>query len=358
MKQHLPLLIVLLCAIPFSQLNGQCSATYSQSITNIEISNTYLGQSFVADCIATIDQITVTSNSTSNLTARIRVIEERVTGQTTVFIQNNITIIGKGSGSPIPTVINLTELVTPKPVVSPPGLSNIIKYYFTIESDPVADLKLLAYNNLVNFQSVVGTAVTGSLSTIDNNTDLNFEISLVPFVALPVQLLSFDGEYVADQIALSWKTTNEVDFQHFEVEHRINETPFKQIGIVKNSNKDKGGKYQFFHNYPSKGVNYYRLKQVDNNGSFTYSQIISVSSLSKCPFTVYPNPSSDKIYFNSSCTDIKNLKIYNINGQIVYSGMNINDSGNIDVSKLPKGIYFVEADTQLSGGQFTKFIKN
>jgi len=119
---------------------------------------------------------------------------------------------------------------------------------------------------------------------------------------LPVYLLSFDGRRLDREHALlNWKTTNEINSKGFDIERALGNTHnFTKRGFIASL---QGGsiekKYRFTddNNYP--GTSYYRLRQIDNDGKFSYSEIVTVKGFSfDDSLLVYPNPAKD--YLNIS----------------------------------------------------------
>jgi hypothetical protein len=93
---------------------------------------------------------------------------------------------------------------------------------------------------------------------------------------LPISLIAFEGKRFEQSVILNWKSTNETNFSHFEVEKSINATEFGVIGKVFDSSELKGF-YNFTDLNPKVGsVNYYRLRMVDIDGKTTLSKTISV----------------------------------------------------------------------------------
>lgn len=80
---------------------------------------------------------------------------------------------------------------------------------------------------------------------------------------LPVDMISFTGKKMGENINLNWKTANEHNFSHFEIQKSINAKEFGAIGTQFSNQK---GQYYFIDNYPREGINYYRLKMIDFYG--------------------------------------------------------------------------------------------
>jgi len=110
---------------------------------------------------------------------------------------------------------------------------------------------------------------------------------------LPIKLNSFSGRYADNVNQLSWTTSSEVNTNNFEVEKSLNGANFKSIGKVNAAgNTNIAQTYSFTDaNLNNAPVSYYRLKMNDNNGAYSYSNIIKVSRNLKGSVSLYPNPS-------------------------------------------------------------------
>ncbi|MCF8266792.1 MAG: T9SS type A sorting domain-containing protein [Ignavibacteriales bacterium] len=171
---------------------------------------------------------------------------------------------------------------------------------------------------------------------------------------LPVELKSFTAKAVNSKVILKWSTATEVNNYGFEIERSKDKKlqSWETIGFVNghgNSNSPK--EYIFSDNYPLSGNTFYRLKQIDIDGAFKYSDIISVES-GKTPsdFSLhqnYPNPfnPATKISFNLPQASDVSLKVYDILGNQAAVLVNrFLDAGSysyeFDGAGLSSGIYF------------------
>jgi len=115
--------------------------------------------------------------------------------------------------------------------------------------------------------------------------------------------------------------------------------------------------YKQLDTAPLKGMNYYRLKQVDYNGDFTYSNVISISNDggNGNDIALYPNPTSDVIHINTPGNEV--VTIYDMLGKVVYSGVS-EGSNTIDFVPLTSGVYVVKAVDVKGNMVQRRFIKN
>lgn len=163
---------------------------------------------------------------------------------------------------------------------------------------------------------------------------------------LPVTLSEFSTSRKNSIVSLNWKTSTETNVRRFDIEKKtIN--GFVTIGSVNALNITNGSAYSFIDNNSSATYTEYRIKTIDNSGSFRYSDIRVVKGLGELlDFSLYPNPSNGatKIVL----TDIPSLSTINITditGKIVKTYTNLN-TNYLDIKGLQKGVYFVKLTDQ------------
>jgi len=132
---------------------------------------------------------------------------------------------------------------------------------------------------------------------------------------LPLEFLNFAANSDGENVKLNWQTTGELNCNYFVIESSTDFNNFREIGIVKSKSFSSINSYSFIDQKPNQ-VNYYRLKQVDLNGAYKYSKIVSA----------IPTSSEDKItsFFNKGNLLIKsakpgslNLSVYDIKGNLI-----------------------------------------
>ncbi|MCE7042605.1 T9SS type A sorting domain-containing protein [Dyadobacter sp. CY312] len=164
--------------------------------------------------------------------------------------------------------------------------------------------------------------------------------------ALPVRLGAFTAKSSENGVRLEWNTYSEKDNAGFDIERSKDAIKFVRIASVEGlGNSDIENHYTFSDNSPLADISYYRLKQTDVDGTYSYSQVRSVKN-NATSVVAYPNPVRDllTIDFKGNKVDGK-LVIVNVLGQEVRQST-LSGSGHkeIDVSKLPSGIYFYRID--------------
>lgn len=163
---------------------------------------------------------------------------------------------------------------------------------------------------------------------------------------VPIKLMEFKAVEENKQVKLSWKTATESNSQRFDVERSIDGSHFNKIGeVAAKGNSNSIQKYSLLDANASKGINYYRLKQLDVDGHFTYSPIVAVTLSSGKGFEIYPNPVSGNeisIVFSGEVKDKAVIKVFDLNGKLRINTTSIIDNSNISIKhNLTPGVYVV-----------------
>lgn len=166
--------------------------------------------------------------------------------------------------------------------------------------------------------------------------------TLINDATLPVTLLSFTGRNSVEGIVLSWQTANEFDFDRFVIEKSINSVKnFKEVGVAEGGNSS----YTFTDRAGSKGVNYYRLKMINKDGSSATSRIISVYlEYGAGEHIVFPNPAVDRSFFIHNYFKLETFNVFNSSGKEVKVKLaEVAGDYKFTLDKsTPSGIYFLE----------------
>lgn len=193
----------------------------------------------------------------------------------------------------------------------------------------------MAYSTIATCFNPVSSGTPMTALTLGN-------CGLVP---LPVTLAEFIGEYMPanNQNYLQWTTAKEINSVNFIVEKSIDGITFRELGIVKAAgNSEVVHHYNFTDYLPAQGMNYYRLKQIDIDGKFVYSNIISIAVSKMDAIKIYPNPAKDEFYL--SCSELNNaeLSIFNSLGQVVKKISKLAGSHlKIEINNMPSGVYYM-----------------
>jgi hypothetical protein len=167
---------------------------------------------------------------------------------------------------------------------------------------------------------------------------------------LPVELLSFNGENLGEKNRLVWTTASETNNDYFTVERSDDGVTFSEITRVDGAGTSTQLRnYEAFDYYPNNGISYYRLKQTDFNGAFSYSAIISMENkfMVASVENIHPNPSTGDINFDlvSTGEGTALVEVMDITGRVVISSSSgIKDGRNtlkVDISSLAQGSYIL-----------------
>jgi endonuclease I len=171
---------------------------------------------------------------------------------------------------------------------------------------------------------------------------------------LPVELLSCSAEIYNDNVILKWQTASEVNNDYFSVERSYNAKDFEEIAQVQgagNSNQIQNYKYLDQNADVNQSI-YYRLKQIDYNGVYTYSDIVAVNAPSQ-GFKLDKSYSVDgelNLEINSNFNTHSQFQLMDITGKILYSKYLNIDKGmhnyRISLANYASGIYFIRITTE------------
>ncbi|MBS1510657.1 MAG: S8 family serine peptidase [Bacteroidetes bacterium] len=163
---------------------------------------------------------------------------------------------------------------------------------------------------------------------------------------LPVSVLTFTVTKQANSVLLQWNTANETNMANYIVERSSDGIHFNAIGTVPSRNT--GGAYAFTDSQPLDGLNYYRIKAVDQNNAFKYTQVEKVLfSGSKNGIVIYPNPASSVINI-SSAGNATNAQLYDAAGKLVRTKILKGKLNVLPLHGIAKGIYQLRIVTEQS----------
>lgn len=163
-------------------------------------------------------------------------------------------------------------------------------------------------------------------------------------VALPVTLLSFTGRTGTAQAFLQWTTENETNASHFVIERSKDAMNYTEAGNVLAANAAGRQAYTFTDAKSITGVNYYRLKQLDRNNRFVYSEVLRLFTKgSRQDVALYPNPVLQTLFVDGTANSgTVSYSIHSVTGALLKRGTQ-SAAGPlaIDVNELPRGTYLL-----------------
>ncbi len=162
---------------------------------------------------------------------------------------------------------------------------------------------------------------------------------------LPVSLLRLEVKKQAQLFnKVTWQVANGKNFHSFELEKSINNKEWKKLTTL-NFDNGKNLNFEFIDKNKNSGINYYRLKMVEQNNSFNYSKIVSINNSAENA-VIYPNPVYKTLKISGL---IKNdfIQIFDLNGKLILTkSFILNSHIELDIENLPMGTYIIKTKNQ------------
>jgi hypothetical protein len=194
------------------------------------------------------------------------------------------------------------------------------------------------------------TLVQGQIASFSD-----FSIGSGDPIPLPVQLIFFKAQLDGNSVVLHWQTASEINNSHFEIERSIDLQNFENIGeVAGNGTTSEVNDYTFKDLRPHSGLSYYRLRQVDFDGSYAYSTLAAVQmgGAAKVGFRMFPQPCASLCYLESGAWYNSPLRLswHSFDGrEIVRRSV---DTGALHVLQdlgLPAGLYLLKVERMDTG---------
>ena len=220
------------------------------------------------------------------------------------------------------------------------------------------------YDGGPDFPSPTGASMYLKFIQLDNNIGSYWETSTTSVgittdkgspgssgeAQLPVELISFKGSKTTEGVQLIWQTANELNNDYFIVQRSVNGQTFENIGEVQGfGTTTEMQSYSLLDISPANGLNYYRLKQVDFDGRFEYSDVITVEiEKQQTSINVYPNPSKGlyNIQWSENISSQTNLEVFDMTGRLVHNEIIENNTSQLNLEHLMNGNYFLKFTNQ------------
>ncbi len=224
--------------------------------------------------------------------------------------------------------------------------------------------EFFTYGHWVNSENEISTILANNNQSFSSSFQVHFSqgrntgyaidnFSIRSLMPLPMELSSFTAHKDGNDVVLNWSTASEFNNDKFEIEVAEEPLPldndnFKRIGTVfGNGTTTTNQNYTFTDFTPLKsGHRYYRLKQFDLDGTFTYTDLRVVDFEINNQVTVFPNPFENEINVWNLREDMQltNIQVMNSIGQIVYDSYNIQNTEQLLINMeddIPAGMYFL-----------------
>ncbi len=183
---------------------------------------------------------------------------------------------------------------------------------------------------------------------------------------LPVDLVNFTGVHIKNTANhLRWSTASELNNDYFDLERSFDGREFEPIAQIEGfGTTSEMNSYEFYDQDYKQGTHYYRLKQVDYDGRYTYSEVVVVEvELAGSKLIVFPNPTQSELLvsFASPVSGAYSLSVFSVNGkQMMNQNLNFSSEQNfrLQVDNLPKGVYYAEMINMNNGQNYQfRFVK-
>jgi len=192
---------------------------------------------------------------------------------------------------------------------------------------------------------VVGWNATGDTEPLDIGNFSGNDLIINGSTALPVSLIDFDAQRTGDdQVLLQFKTVSETNNAYFDVERSADGARYTPIGRVPGmGNSTELNRYTFMDDTPLQGVNYYRLRQVDFDGQFTFSPGVTAFVGTRANLYVAPNPVSDEVtvVYPGGLSEPSTWQVFDQSGRLVLEGTADAEAAyfGFNVAGLAEGVY-------------------
>jgi hypothetical protein len=171
---------------------------------------------------------------------------------------------------------------------------------------------------------------------------------------LPIRMSAFYAKRKNASVGLSWTTESETNAKEFILQRKTGNT-FVDVATIAASNRASGSSYTYNDVNNSKGVSQYRLKMVDLDNAFRYSEIRTVKGTSTAnDFTIFPNPSTGNAKVTiSDISEPTDVQLIDNSGRIL-KVVSMNNSNTADFNNIQKGMYMIRIINKTSGETLTK----
>ena len=229
------------------------------------------------------------------------------------------------------------------------GTTNTQGRYINGEAIPCTDAASAATGRFIHLEQEKTKLRDDATGWAKVSTALENLVSCV----LPIELNAFNAVINESKVQLHWQTASEMNNYGFDIERSFDGKNWKKIGFVQgNETTNNLSDYYFNDEKPLTGLNYYRLKQMDYDGSFEYSMIINIAieEYNSTTIKIFPNPVENELNIVQGKGQ---ATIYNMLGQFIKEFAVDSEQFTFDTSELTKGQYILHIQTQ-DGNVITK----
>ncbi len=172
--------------------------------------------------------------------------------------------------------------------------------------------------------------------------------------ALPIELVSFDAQPKGNNVLLTWEVATQINNDYFTIEKSKNGKDWIELSEIKGAGNTTETIFYTEYDYtPYLPTTFYRLKQTDFDGAYSYSKtrVVTFNDFAINTVLVYPNPTKNLITIKAIDEELTDLRIYNSLGQDVTQSTTIStqtEKTTIDLSRLASGLYTIKTLTSIN----------
>lgn len=226
-----------------------------------------------------------------------------------------------------PSALHITQTVGNNGSYTISGLTYSTEYYLLVDG---------VFANDCKFNITTETIINGITQPSD------------PCVILPIELSDFNAEILNDRtVKINWTTSSENNNDYFTLEKSSDGVNFHELEKIDGANNSiQEIKYSTFDYTPFADINYYRIKQTDNDGKSKTHKTIAVRLKSNDDFSIVPNPNNGEFLIFSKNKHINNhdIKVFDLEGRVLYSNIidhTYNNGFEVNLSNLNTGTYII-----------------
>ncbi len=263
-----------------------------------------------------------------------------LSGLESLTVADRVSIHDNTNLTDINGLVNLTTVNGSISINDNANLTNI-DGLVNIDYTSIIELSIHSNPNLSTCKSVCNYLENGGIATIyDNATGCNNDSEIIQSCFLPVEMSTPLQAHLQNQTAhLTWRTETETNNAGFEIQRSKDGIQWQRIGWqAGQGNTSTPYSYTYTDENPLSGTSYYRLKQLDFDGNFSYSNIADLHYERNTSINVYPNPVRDMLYINTELP-VQQAIIFDTTGKSINAQISNNA---IDVSTLNAGIYTLQ----------------
>jgi hypothetical protein len=178
--------------------------------------------------------------------------------------------------------------------------------------------------------------------------------------ALPVTLVAFEAQKEESSVKLNWETSFETNSEYFEIQRSHNAKEWRSLDRIQSTGESSAQvAYDFTDRNPAVGENYYRLKMVDRDGTFAFSQIRQVSWDGR-ELVVFPNPALDGLGMDvEDWSKVANVKVLNTGGNVVKDRLSTKEARekHVSLTGFKPGNYILQVEYLDGSSERRHFVK-